>query len=191
MQDVLLLNADYSPVRVLDWRRAVTLLLDDKAVLVEPYAGRLIRSPSTTLPWPAVVNLKHYARHRGKVRFNRQNVLARDGWSCQYCNRAPRSSTGRPITVDLTLDHVVPRSRSKEGRVQLPWNGKRVPVTSWQNVVTACRPCNQRKADKTLEQAGLRLRQWPRRPTPWEGVQLLFSRVTIPDEWKSYLPVAA
>ena len=130
MQDVLLLNADYSPVRVLDWRRAVNLLIDKKANLVAPYEGRLIRSPSTTLPWPAVVNLKQYASHRGKVRFSRQNVLARDVWTCQYCRRAPRTGLGHPITVDLTLDHVVPRSRSNKGRVTLPWNGKRVPVTS-------------------------------------------------------------
>lgn len=191
MQDVLLLNADYSPVRVLDWRRAVTLIMADKATLVAPYAGRLIRSPSTTLPWPAVVNLKHYASHRGKVRFNRQNVLARDGWSCQYCHRAPRTASGSPINTTLTLDHVVPRSQSIEGRVRLPWNGKRVAVTSWSNVVTACRPCNQRKADKSLDAAGMRLRRLPRRPTAWEGVQLLFSRVTIPEEWKDYLPAAA
>lgn len=190
MQDVLLLNADYSPVRVLDWRRAVTLLLDDKATLVAPYAGRQIRSPSTTLPWPAVVNLKQYARHRGKARFNRQNVLARDAWTCQYCLQAPRSASGLPVTTRLTLDHVVPRSRAKEGRVVLP-SGKRVPVTSWENVVTACRACNQRKADKSPEQVGMRLRQRPRRPTPWEGVRLLFSRVTIPDEWRDYLPAAA
>ena len=185
MQDVLLLNADYSPVRVLDWRRAVTLLLDDKARLVEQYPGREIRSPSTTLPWPAVVTLTSYARHRGKVRFNRQNVLARDGWSCQYCGTAPRTASGRPIPSQLTLDHVIPRSKARDGRV--PRNGRQVPVTSWENIVTACRPCNQRKADKSPEHAGLTLRTRPRRPTPWEGVAMLFARVEIPDEWRGYL----
>ncbi len=189
--DVLLLNADYSPVRVVDWRRAVSLLLDEKVQLVAGYEGRQIRSPSATLPWPAVVTLRQYARHRGKVCFSRQNVLARDGWACQYCGESPRSRSGRPLPSLLTMDHVVPRARSEGGQVVLPWSGRPVPVTSWENIVTACRPCNQRKAAKLPEEAKMVLRTRPRRPTPWEGVRLLFSRVAIPEEWKDYLPEAA
>lgn len=187
MQDVLLLNADYSPVRILDWRRAVCLLMADKARLVAGYEGLEIRSQHLCLPWPAVVTLTRYVGHRGRVRFNRQNVLARDDWTCQYCGLAPRTADGHPIKTDLTLDHVIPRARALDGRVQLA-DGRWVPVTSWDNVVTACRPCNQRKADKTPANARMTLHSRPRRPTSWEGIRLTFSRVAVPEEWREYLP---
>ncbi len=187
MQDVLLLNADYSPVRILDWRRAVCLLLSDKVRLVADYEGREIRSQHLALPWPAVVTLTRYVGYRGRVRFNRQNVLARDDWRCQYCSFAPRTEDGRPIKTELTLDHVVPRARAADGRVRAV-SGRSVPVTSWENIVTACRACNQRKAARLPEEARMTLRKLPRRPTSWEGMQLEFARVPVPEEWRDYLP---
>ena len=186
-QDVLLLNADYSPVRIVDWRRAVVLLMADKARLVAGYPGLEIRSQHLAVPWPAVVTLTSYASHRGRVRFNRTNVFTRDAWTCQYCGLAPRSAEGRPVRSELTLDHVIPRARSAAGKVSLP-SGLTVPVTSWENVVAACRPCNQRKADLLPEEARMTLRARPRRPSPWEGVYFAFSRVSVPDEWREYLP---
>jgi 5-methylcytosine-specific restriction endonuclease McrA len=187
MQDVLLLNADFSPVRILDWRRAVCLLMADKARLVAGYEGMEIRSQHLSVPWPAVVTLTQYVGHRGRVRFNRQNVLARDNWTCQYCDWAPRTSEGRPVRTDLTMDHVIPRARAVNGRVRLA-EGRVVPVTSWENIVTACRPCNQRKADRLPEEVRMTLRAKPRRPSPFEGVGLVFARVAVPDEWRDWLP---
>ncbi len=186
-QDVLLLNADYSPVRIVDWRRAVVLLMADKVRLVAGYEGMEIRSQHLALPWPAVVTLTSYASHRGRVRFNRVNVFTRDGWRCQYCGFAPRSEEGHPLRGELTLDHVIPRARAVEGQVRLA-SGRKVPVTSWENVVAACRSCNQQKADRLLADARMSLRTAPRRPTPWEGVQFVFSRVSVPDEWRDFLP---
>ncbi|MED5372408.1 MAG: HNH endonuclease [Myxococcota bacterium] len=191
MLDVLLLNADYTPVRVLDWQRAVGLLLDDKAYMVVDYEGRLIRSQTMVLPWPAVVTLTRYASHRGKLRFNRSNVLARDAWTCQYCGVQPHNHLGQIARSQLTLDHVVPRAQARRGQVRLPWSGKVVPVSSWENLVAACRPCNQRKGARLPEEAQMPLRTIPRKPSAYEGMQLLFARRSVPEEWKDFLPQAA
>lgn len=188
MADVLLLNADYTPVRILNWERAVCLLLDGKVLLLAEYPDRVIRSPARTLPWPAVVRLKGYAQPLHRVRFNRSNLLARDGYCCQYCGHAPRARDGRPIPSLLTLDHVVPRAQSYSGLVVLPWNGRRVTVTCWENVVASCRDCNRQKAARTPEQAGMRLLALPKRPSAWDAVRIAFGRARIPAEWHEWLP---
>ena len=79
------------------------MLLEDKVSLVQAYTGRMIRSASTGIPHPAVVVLRRYQSFRDRIRFNRQNVLARDGYTCQYCGV-------RLAVSELTYDHVVPRS---------------------------------------------------------------------------------
>ena len=188
MTDVLLLNADYSPLRVLAWEKAVSLVLDDKVVEVVRYADRFIRSQTMTLPWPAVVALRRYARHRDQVSFNRIHVIARDGATCQYCGVKPRSHTGRLKLEELTIDHVVPRAQSVRGKVVLPWTGRKVPVTSWENVVTACTPCNRTKGPRTPAQADMKLQAIPRRPTSREAILATFARARIPDEWRDFLP---
>jgi 5-methylcytosine-specific restriction endonuclease McrA len=185
---VLLLNADYQPLKVIPWERAVSLLLDEKVRVVEEYAGRAIRSASATMAFPAVVALVKYAEAPTKVRFNRSNVLARDGYACQYCGSAPLTASGNPRLEDLTLDHVVPRAQSRDGFVRLPWNGKRVPITCWENVVCACIPCNAAKADRTPAEARMVLRVWPRRPNVWDSVRMTLTRTRIPEEWKLYIP---
>ncbi len=183
----LLLNADLRPLRIIPWVRALCLILDDKAELLQAYDGRMVRSPSTALPWPAVVRLRRWAKAPTRVRFSRQNVLARDGYRCAYCGLAPRRGS-RPVLEDLTLDHVVPRAQARRGRVRLPGTGEIVPVTSWRNVVTACRACNHSKADRTPAQAGMPLARWPRAPNPVDAFWISIVRVNIPDEWKLWLP---
>ena len=83
MKNVLLLNADWSPIQVLPWERAACLVLDDKVSVVADY-DRQIRSPGFSMPWPAVVTLKQYVRIRLNVGMTRRNVLARDKYTCQY-----------------------------------------------------------------------------------------------------------
>ncbi len=183
----LLLNADYRPIRVIPWVRALCLLLDGKADLVQRYHGRVLRSPSTALPWPAVVRLRRYVKVRTRARFSRQNVLARDGYRCCYCGVRPRRGD-RPDLKELTLDHVVPRAQAVRGRVRLPWCGDIVPVTSWRNIATACRDCNLVKADRTPAQAGMRLREIPKALGALDSFWISIVRVRIPDEWKLYLP---
>lgn len=188
---VLLLNADYRPVQVLSWERAVCLVLEHKARTVEAYTDRTIRSPGREMAWPAVVALAAFVRVRTGPRLNRRNVFARDGYTCVYCGSAPVLASGRPDVRALTLDHVVPRARATGGRVVLPGSGERVPASSWENLVTACAPCNHGKADRTPAEAGLVLRRVPRRPGPAEAVRIALANASIPPEWKDYLAFVA
>jgi 5-methylcytosine-specific restriction endonuclease McrA len=193
-QNTLLLNADYSPYKVITWRRAVELLLDDRAELVEGYVDRFVRSVSSSMPWPAVLRLRDFVKPKARMRFNRQNVLARDGYQCAYCGKLPVKRDGRPRLEDLTLDHVVPRAQSRNGTVRChPSLGKdeRISVTCWQNIVSCCVDCNITKADRTPEQAGMKLRWAPRTPTMPDVLRMALRKVSIPDEWTQYLPEGA
>lgn len=139
---VLVLNASYEPLHVTSAKRAITLLQYGVAEVLQNSA-EVVRSPSTVLPIPSVIRLRRYVRRPRvhPVPFNRRNVLRRDTFTCQYCGSAD----------DLTLDHVMPRSRG--GR------------HGWDNVTTACRACNQRKGNRTPEEAAMPLRTRPRAPT--------------------------
>jgi len=143
-RSVLVLNATYEPLNVVSVRRAVVLLLKEKAQIVEA-AEAWIRAQSCAIPQPLVIRLVYYVRipHRLSLPLGRRTVLARDGYSCQYCGRQPDRS-------ELTLDHVLPRCRG----------GK----TSWNNLVTACKRCNGRKGNRTPREAGMPLRSQPRAP---------------------------
>ena len=144
MHSVLVLNATYEPLSVVSLKRAVILLLKEKAEIVEA-AEAVLRSERISLPMPLVIRLVYYVRlpRQLSVPLTRRTVMARDHYTCQYCGAQPGRS-------ELTLDHVVPRSQGGG--------------TSWENVVTACRSCNQRKGNRTPAQAGMRLRSKPRRP---------------------------
>jgi 5-methylcytosine-specific restriction endonuclease McrA len=167
LQQVLVLNASYEPLNVCSVRRAHVLVWKGKAEVVEQL-DRPLRAASSTFSWPHVIRLVTYVRVPRAVqrRISRRALFARDGWRCVYCG----SSSTR-----LTLDHVVPRSRGGE--------------SSWENVVTACAPCNLRKGDRSLEESGLVLHRLPRAPAPELFIQL--STPTIPTRWIQYLPRAA
>lgn len=144
MQGVLVLNATYEPLSIVSLKRAIVLLLKEKAEIVEA-AEAVLRSEHFSLPVPLVIRLVYYVRipRRLSLPLTRRTVMARDHYTCQYCGAQP----GR---ADLTIDHVIPRSQGGE--------------TTWDNVVTACRPCNQRKGNRTPEQAGMTLLSRPARP---------------------------
>jgi len=162
---VLILNASYEPLHVCSVRRAVGLLMHGLAERVED-SGQWLRSPSSRFAVPSVIRLRRYVRRRfrPRVAFNRRNVFRRDNGLCQYCGcRVP----------DLTLDHVVPRSR--EG------------PTSWDNVVACCRSCNSRKRDRTPEEAGMVLLSRPAAPRfPFTAAYGLFPE--LDPRWEKYLP---
>lgn len=188
VKDVLLLNADHTPIQVLSWERAIVLVLEDKVQRVVDYVDLAIRTPSRSWTWPAVVSLPRYvavASHG--LPLTRSGVLARDRFSCQYCGYRPVLSSGRPDTGLLTLDHVVPRSRALGGRVTTE-QGAIVPVESWENLVTACCTCNRRKAARTPREAQMPLSTVPRRPRHLEAVRILFARVEVQEEWRPFLP---
>jgi 5-methylcytosine-specific restriction endonuclease McrA len=141
---VLVLNASYEPLNVVSVRRAVVLLLKDKAQLVEA-AESVLRSERLAVPEPVVIRLVAYVRipHRWNLPVSRRGVLARDGYTCQYCGAQPGKS-------NLTVDHVVPRSRGGQ--------------KTWENLVAACGPCNRRKGGRLVSEAGMHLLSKPVRP---------------------------
>lgn len=187
----LQLNADYTPLRIVPWQRAVELVLAGKAATVTAWAGRFVRSPSFACPWPAVVVTRRYTQVRPRVRFSPRNVAARDGWRCVYCGLAPTLEDGRPDRRALTLDHVIPRAQARHGAVYLPWSRRWVNVTCWENSATACKRCNHVKADRTPAEAGLALRTLPRAPTAGDALRIQFGRLAhVPTEWAPYLPAA-
>jgi 5-methylcytosine-specific restriction endonuclease McrA len=169
MSSVLVLNASYEPLQVVSLRRAVVLLLKEKAQLVEAAESRL-RSERLSVPTPVVIRLVTYVRvpRRWKLPVSRRAVLARDNYACQYCGAQP----GRPA---LTVDHVVPRSQG---------GGK-----SWDNLVAACAPCNRRKGGRRPEEAGMRLLTRPEMP---RYVALAFIETSSrPAAWQKYLDTAS
>ncbi|HTW98972.1 MAG TPA: HNH endonuclease [Acidimicrobiales bacterium] len=161
----LVLNASFEPITIVKHRRALVLLLDDKAELVE--AGRgVIRSEHCTMPLPAVIRLRRYHKvpyHSSKP--SRQGVLNREGHTCGYCG-------GRAETID----HIVPRSRG----------GRHI----WENVVAACTGCNASKGDRLLAEIGWSLRVIPYRPVGL-AARLLGERGGTEPEWAQYLGAAA
>lgn len=184
----LLLNAGCLPVGIIDWQLAVQLVLSGDAALVTSHPTRRVRSQHIDMPVPAVV--------RDPMRFdplgltaNRGNVIARDRFACLYCGVQPRHRGGRPDMEALTIDHVIPRAQSEFGYVSAPWrSGAMIALNDWENLAAACQPCNQRKADRTPREAGMRLRFPPMEPGFLDGVRILFSRVgTVPTAWEPYL----
>jgi 5-methylcytosine-specific restriction endonuclease McrA len=143
-QRVLVLNASYEPLQLISIRRAVVLLLQEKAELVEAAEQRL-RAQGFSLEIPLVIRLVRYIRIPRRLRLpcSRRGVLTRDRETCQYCATQP----GR---AHLTVDHIVPRSRGGQ--------------TTWENVVAACRDCNHRKGGRTPEEAHMLLLSKPRQP---------------------------
>lgn len=139
---VLVLNADYSAISLCTVPKAFLLVYLNKAELVAASDINTLRTVSTSYPMPSVIRLHRYVSvpYKGVV-LNRQNIFKRDGHSCCYCNN----------TKDLTLDHVMPKSRG----------GK----TTWGNLATACRRCNTKKGNATPEEARMPLRIKPFKPT--------------------------
>jgi 5-methylcytosine-specific restriction endonuclease McrA len=165
MSQVLVLNATYEPMNVVSVRRAVILLVKEKAEIVEA-AEAYLRSERMALPVPLVIRLVYYVRipRSFSVPLSRRTVLARDHYTCQYCG-------AQPGKAGLTVDHVLPRSLGGE--------------TAWENVVTACATCNRRKANRTPEDAGMPLRRQPGRPR-YLAVTLL-AGASAPKAWFKYM----
>ncbi|WP_298815270.1 HNH endonuclease [Chloroflexus sp.] len=163
-QRVLVLNASYEPLQLISVRRALILLLQEKAELVEA-AMQHLRAQSVTYSVPLVIRLVRYIRIPRQLRLpcSRRGVFARDRETCQYCGQQP----GR---AHLTMDHVIPRSQGGQ--------------TTWDNVVTACRDCNHRKGGRTPEQANMTLLSIPRQPQYLAFA--LLGELERHDVWRKY-----
>jgi 5-methylcytosine-specific restriction endonuclease McrA len=161
MGAALVLNATYEPLCVVPLRRAVVLVLAEKAVVVEE-SSQVMHSERLAVPVPTVVRLARFVRvpFRRDVPLTRRAVLDRDGHSCAYCG-----------TRADTIDHVRPRSRGG--------------LHSWTNVVAACARCNHRKGDRLLTEMGWHLREAPMQPPP--TVAIVMGWTTREPSWEPYL----
>jgi 5-methylcytosine-specific restriction endonuclease McrA len=160
---VLVLNQDYSALSVCSVYKAIVLLIRQKAEIVSDVERETFNTISHKFPYPSIIRLNRYVNlpYRSGVVLNRQNIFKRDNSQCQYCGS----------TRDLTLDHVMPRSRG----------GK----STWDNLITACKSCNSRKGDLTPAEAGMPIKQQPYKPS-----FVMFMRDFsgyVADDWKIYL----
>lgn len=162
-EPVLVLNANFEPVNVCDTRRAIVLLLADKASLVVNGRGE-IQTVNTSFPRPSVIRLqKMVSRPRQQLKLTRREVFRRDNYTCQYCGKK---------TGELTIDHVIPRHMG----------GRHI----WNNVVAACAACNHRKGGRKMEEAGMRLLHHPSEPP--SSAQYIFGRhLSDNSEWEIFL----
>ncbi len=167
MNAVLVLNATYEPLNIVSVQRAIVLLLKDKAEVVEA-AKRKIRAERIAIDWPLVIRLVTFVPipRRLPLPLSRRTVLARDLYTCQYCG-------AQPVKQELTLDHVIPRSRGG--------------ATTWENVVAACGPCNRRKGDRLSEEANMLPLTKPTRPRFLAIV--LMGEANAHVAWRKYLAV--
>ncbi|MFW2586745.1 HNH endonuclease [Sagittula sp. SSi028] len=165
----LVLNADYRPLSyyplsLWTWQEAVKASFLDRVDIVAEY-DEVVRSPSMEIRIPSVVVLKDFVKPQKRVAFTRFNLFLRDEFRCQYCG----------TKSDLTFDHVIPRARGG--------------ITSWENVVAACAPCNLRKGSKSLRHSGLSLRKVPRQPTAGELMNMgrRFPPNHLHESWMDFL----
>jgi 5-methylcytosine-specific restriction endonuclease McrA len=165
-QPVLVLNASYEPIHICAARRALVLVLKGLASTEEQTQLHL-QSARRKIPLPSVIRLLDYRRipHQARA-LSRKNILMRDRYTCQYCQKG--GSAGH-----LTLDHVLPRSRGGE--------------STWENLVACCHTCNNRKGSRTPEEANMRLLRQPRPFTLHTNRQLMRLLAHGEQRWRKYL----
>lgn len=161
MAPTLVLNATYEPISVVPARRAVVLVLNERAEMVAP-SGDVFRSTSMSVDVPSVVRLRKFVRvpYPRRNAITRRGVFARDGGRCQYCGGKAEN-----------IDHVHPRSRGG--------------THTWDNVVAACKSCNTKKRDRLLSETTMKPRRMPRPPgrTAW----VTTSVSVVPAAWREFL----
>ncbi|MBL7996300.1 HNH endonuclease [bacterium] len=160
---VLVLNQNYEPMTICHVKKAIVLIFLGKAEIIEVIEGQAIRSVRSSFPFPSIVRIYAYIHKKNKgIMLSRKNILKRDGFECQYCGSKTHS---------MTVDHIMPKVRG----------GK----DTWENMITACIHCNNRKGDMTPEEAQMRLMTNPRKPHHLSFIQ---KHVGVRDErWKQYL----
>ena len=163
---VLVLNRNYEVLNYVNWKKALCLVVTDQAEIVHE-SERIVRTVYLEFMVPSVIRLIHSAvRPKSGAKFSRVNVLKRDRYTCQYCGKIFSRH-------NLTIDHVIPKSLG--GR------------TKWENVVAACKRCNNKKDDRLPEQAGMRLIRKPEEPL---YVRTIVPINTVRPEWVDYLKYA-
>jgi 5-methylcytosine-specific restriction endonuclease McrA len=168
MEQTLLLNASYEPLRVVDWQKAITLWWQGKVEVISVY-DREVHAVSFTFRLPSIIRLLRYVKIKRRldyVPFSRANIYARDDYTCQYCGHTLPTS-------DLTFDHVIPVAHG--GR------------KDWENIVTCCIDCNRKKGGRTPTEASLYLIRQPRRPESVRAIRITIGIRNAPESWRDYL----
>lgn len=168
MEQTLLLNASYEPLRVVHWRKAVTLWCQGKVEILSVY-DREIRAVSFSFKLPSVIRLLRYIKIKRRfdyVPFSRANIYARDEYTCQYCGDTCPTS-------ELTFDHILPVAHG--GR------------KDWENIVTSCINCNREKGGRTPAEARMQLIRAPRRPASTPAIRITVGLRHAPESWRDYL----
>ena len=168
MEQTLLLNASYEPLKIVHWQKAVTLWCQGKVEIISVY-DREVRAVSFSFRLPSVIRLLRYIKIKKRfdyVPFSRANIYSRDDHRCQYCGDAFATS-------ELTFDHVVPVS----------YGGRK----DWENIVTCCVSCNRRKGGRTPNEARMGLLRPPRRPDSVPAIRITIGLRQTPESWRDYL----
>ena len=165
----LVLNADYRPLSyyplsLWPWQEVIKAVFLDRVDVIATY-DQVVHSPSFEMQLPSVVSLKSYVPQDRPPAFTRFNLFLRDAFACQYCGS----------DTELTFDHVIPRAQG--GR------------TMWENVATACAPCNLRKGGRTPGEAHMQIQREPIRPTSWQLQEhgRAFPPNYLHESWRDYL----
>lgn len=160
---VLLLNQNFEPLTILKVKRAITLLILDKVDVIENDNGKVLHAINVMYPVPSVIRLKYFVRiKRKEISLTKKNIVKRDNRQCQYC--------GRKAGV-MTTDHIIPKALNGED--------------TWENLVCACLECNNRKGNRTLRQAEMKLIRAPKRPNYFTFVLREFTSPN--DKWRPFL----
>ncbi|MFL2982968.1 MAG: HNH endonuclease [Candidatus Neomarinimicrobiota bacterium] len=157
---VLVLNANYAPMMVCTAKRAICMDFLEKVDILSNYNDK-IHSPTVTYNLPSIIKVKNYVRYDNlSVDLNRKNIIARDENTCQYCGLS---------NISLTIDHIIPKGRGG--------------MDTWENLVAACKQCNQKKGDKLIEEAGMIPKKSPKRPN-----RLHYFQRFVNDQQKDWRP---
>jgi 5-methylcytosine-specific restriction endonuclease McrA len=170
MHRTLLLNASFEPLDIVTWKKGIQLLFQVKTEVLEE-SEESIQTVQLSIKIPTVLRLTKYVKIYQKketIRFSRCNILVRDKNTCQYCDTCTN-------TMQLTLDHVIP----------VVQGGKK----SWENIVTACKNCNQKKGGRTPEQAKMKLIQKPKKPHWLSTRKFKIDTNETPERWKFYIKI--
>jgi 5-methylcytosine-specific restriction endonuclease McrA len=167
MQNALLLDRNYMAISVVPWQRAIKLTVKGKAEVVSEGQAEVTSGSGKRFKIPSIIRLLTvvpFRAYNGRLRFNRKNVLIRDGFECQYCSKHLGKLSG-------TIDHIIPRSRGG--------------ASDYLNCIACCKECNNIKGDRTPEEAKLKLKKVPKKPS----FLTLYKHYmkNSPQEWSDYI----
>lgn len=175
MSTVLLIGADYQPMAVISQRRALGLVMAEKAIPVEGEPEFQMKSPGRVVSLPTVIRLRYYVRVPQRLaRWSKPNVLRRDKYVCQFCGV-------KMFEADATVDHIVSLAECRK---------KQITPNTWGNTVASCRKCQKRKGERSMNEAGMRFHNPAFEPkAPRVNYLVLVLQNSKHEEWRKYIRV--